>query len=204
MRIVTVSREFGSGGRELGRRLAEALGLSYYDREIISALAESENLDEGYLGSLVDQGFAAGYQYTFHRSFSMMPPPTPRSAQYLAKQHRLIRTLAEKGDCLFVGRGSDVVLAEQRPLRLFVHAGEEAKLRRCRERAPEDEKLSDKALISKMKQIDRARADCHDVISEYPWGDRRGYELCINTTNVEIKEIIPALAEYAGRWFEKK
>ena len=204
MKTVTVSREFGSGGRELGRRLAEALGLRYYDREIISALAESENLDEDYLGSLVDQGFAAGYQYTFRRSFSLMPPPTPRSAQYLAKQHRLVRALAEKGDCLFVGRGADVVLAEKRPLRIFVHAAEEAKLRRCRERAPEDEKLSDKALVSKMKQIDHARADCHDVIAEHPWGDRRGYELCVNTTDLEIEEIIPALAEYAGSWFRKK
>lgn len=204
MKIITVSREFGSGGRELGKRLAEAMGLRYYDREIISELAKREKLDEDYVESLVEQGFASGFQYTFRRSFSAMPPKTPRSAQYLAEQHKIIRTLAEKGDCLFVGRSSDAVLSELEPLRIFVHAEPWAKLKRCRERAAEDEKLSERTLISKMKQIDKARADCHDVIAPFPWGDRRGYELCVNTTGIEIKEMIPVLAEYAVRWFDRE
>ena len=79
-----------------------------------------------------------------------------------------------------------------------------AKMERCRKRAAEQENMTDRELERKIKQLDKARASNHDMVSTYPWGDRRGYQLCINTTGLEIKAIIPALVSYAEAWFTKR
>jgi cytidylate kinase len=74
---------------------------------------------------------------------------------------------------------------------------------RCRKRASADEKLTDKELERKIRQIDKNRADNHDLISSIRWGDKAGYDLCVNTTNIEIKDIVPVIADYARHYFEE-
>ncbi len=202
-KIITVSREFGSGGRELGKRLADELGVAYYDREILGAIAKECSMDEKYVEAVLDRGFTASYPYTFRRSFAILPGGANQSAKLLAEQHKIIRSLAEKGDCVIVGRSADVILEENRPLKLFVYADMAAKLQRCRERAPEDEDLSDKELERKIRQIDKGRAATHGVVGDYPWGDRRGYHLCVNTTGLDIKALAAQVAAYARFWFQE-
>ena len=194
--IITVSREFASGGRELGKRLADALGYSYYDREIVAALAEKTGLDENYLASSTETGVMTQFPIHFARSFTQMPAVSGDSVKLMSMQTSLIKDIAAKGDCVIVGRAADSILEEYSPFRIFVYADEVSKLARCRQRASEDEDLSDREMLRAMKRIDKARADFHDIISEYKWGDKGGYDLCINTTNVVIKNVIPALADY--------
>ena len=201
-RIITINREFGSGGREIGKRLAQALSMSYYDHEICTKIAKESNLDENYVSNLVEKGISNTMPLTFSNSISLIPAFVETAPLLLAKQHKLIKELAGKSDCLFVGRGADAVLSELNPLRIFVYAEEASKLKRCHERAPQGENLSDKELIRKMKQIDRARATNHDLVADYDWNDKFAYDLLINTTNVEIKSIIPSLTAYADAWFK--
>lgn len=74
MNVITISREFGSGGREVGKRLADALGYAYYDREILTALAESTEMEETYLEHILERGAAAPpYPLAFGRTFSQLP-----------------------------------------------------------------------------------------------------------------------------------
>lgn len=120
----------------------------------------------------------------------------------MAEQHKLIRSLAQKGDCVIVEKSADVVLADFQPLKLFIYAEISSKLERCQKRAARDEKLSEREMKRKIKQIDKARADSHDLISSYAWGDKCGYHLCINTTGIEIKSAAPQIAAYADYWFE--
>lgn len=130
MKIITVSREFGSGGRELGKRLSDCLGWPYYDREIISAVARRNALDEGYVEDALEQGDFRGVPLTIGRTFAYLPSMPHDSRQLLQEQRRVLRALAAHGDCIIVGRNADLILAEHRPLKLFVYADLESRLRR--------------------------------------------------------------------------
>ena len=195
-KIITVSREFGSGGRELGKRLADALKFSYFDREIVTALAEKTGLDEDYLASSTESAALTQIPIHFARSFSEAPAFSNEAVKLMSMQTSLIKELAEKGNCVIVGRAADSILEEYKPFKIFVYADQDSKLARCRSRAEDGENLTDREMLRAMKRIDDARAEFHDIISEYKWGDKKGYDLCVNTTGVEIKTIIPALAEY--------
>ncbi len=199
-RVITVSREFGSGGRELGKRLADELGFAYYDREIVTTLAKRTGMDEGYLEHQLESGPVVSYPVHFAQSFTQLSAISDTAMQIMSMQSGLIRELAAKGDCVIVGRAADSILEEYKPFKLFVYAEQEAKLARCKSRAREDENLSDKEILRQMKKIDRARAEYHDIIAAHAWGERTGYHLCINTTGIEIKRIVPAVAEYFRLW----
>ena len=121
MKIITVSREFGSGGRELGKRLSDCLGWPYYDREIISAVARRNALDEGYVEDALEQGDFRGVPLTIGRTFAYFPSMPHDSRQLLQEQRRVLRALAAHGDCIIVGRCSDYILREMKPIRIFIY-----------------------------------------------------------------------------------
>ena len=172
MNIITISREFGSGGREVGKRLADALGYAYYDREILTALAEDTRMDTEYLERALEQGsFAALYPVTFGRTFSYH---TGHASGLLARQTKLLHMLAAKDHCVLVGRNANVVLEEYRPLRLFVYADMETKIRRCRERETNGVLRSDQEYEKQIRRVDKQRAKLHAMLCPYPWGDVRG------------------------------
>lgn len=203
MRIITISREFGSGGRELGKRLADALGFAYYDREIVSSIAEKCNLDEGYVENVLRKGLTINVLITFGHTFYFYSDPTSENElKVLNTQQQIIKELALRGDCVMVGRSSGIILEKYNPLRLFVYADMEWKVKRCRERASAEEHLTDRELEKKIRQIDAGRARHQKLLTDRKWGAPEGYDLCINTTNLEIKKIIPGLKEMALCWFE--
>ncbi|MCM1124987.1 MAG: cytidylate kinase-like family protein [Lachnospiraceae bacterium] len=204
MKIVTISREFGSGGRELGKRLADELGFAYYDKEIISKIAENLKMDEHYIEKVLDRGFTVNYPYTFRHSLTVHVYAQNQTAAIMVEQHKIIRLLAEKEDAVMVGGNADIVLSRMHPYRIFVYAGKESKLERCRQRAASDEKMCEYEMERRMKMIDKARSASHDVLSGHRWGDKRAYELCMNTTNAEISEMVPPLAMLAKQYFEKR
>lgn len=197
-KIVTVSREFGSGGRELGKRLADALGLSYIDNEIVEAMSKETALDEKYLEERLNSGILQ-YPVTFAHSFSRIPSASG-SAMLIAQQHKIIRETAARTDCVIVGRGADAVLSDMRPFRIFVYADMQSKIARCKAR--NGESATDKDISREIKRIDKARRITHDLYSSYPWGDKAGYDLMVNTSKCEIKDIAPIIAEYARKYFE--
>ena len=202
MNLITVSREFGSGGRELGKRLAEHLGYAYYDREILTLLAEETALNEEYLDRVLERG--AGMQsfaISIGHTFAAQLGAPQLSANLLARQTQLMKELAQRGNCVIVGRNANVILSELEPLRLFVHAEMPARIARCRARAPEGEQLTDRQYEKNIRQVDRERAKLHDMLCSYDWSDVRGYDLCINTSYRRIKDLIPALGMYAEAWF---
>lgn len=200
-KIVTVSREFGSGGREIGKRLADTLGFKYVDSEIIQAIAEQTKLDENYLRDKLEQGIA-NYPVTIGRTFSQVKSVS-NSAMLIAKQHKIIRDIAAKSDCVIVGRGADVALADLKPFKIFVYAALPSKISRIRSRAQSGEILTDKEIEREIKRIDGARKSTHDLYSPRAWGDKAGYNICINTTDTDVKSIIEPLSEIITAYFDK-
>lgn len=197
MKIVTISREFGSGGREVGTRLADALGFDYYDREIIAAVADKSSFDADYVESMLEKGLPKVFPITFARTFSYPDSAQQNYTKILLAQQQFITEIAKKGrDFVIVGRSADVILADYKPLNIFVYADMDSKLRRCRERAPQDERLSERELMRKIRQVDSGRAGNRELIGNGGWGNKENYDLCVNTTGVEIKKLIPSLTQF--------
>ena len=198
MRIITISREFASGGRELGKRLADALGFQYYDSEIIDEIVRHTDFDAGFIDKVSDGEVSFNFHFGRSFGFSVNQP----AIDVLAAQHKVITELAQRRDCVIVGRLADIILAKEHPLKIFVYSDREHKIARCKERGELHPEATDRQIIRKCRQIDLNRRRTHDTFAPEKWGDRRGYNLCINTAGVDIKTLIPGLKEYALAFFE--
>lgn len=204
-RIITVSRQFGSGGREVGKRLAEALGIAYYDREIITAVAQRSGLAEEYIASISERGVSAYYPITFGHTFSYSAGIIDPQVEVMSEQNKLLKSLAQKGDCLIVGRCADVVLREYEPFNLFIYADPDSKVERCRARQSEDEKkLSDGELKRRMAKVDKDRSRYRALLTDSRWGDPAAYHLCVNTTGWDMHALVNTLSPLVNGWFEQK
>lgn len=205
MSIITISREFGSGGRELGKRLADQLHFPYYDKEILTAVAQQKGLDEEYVEKVFEGGALRQFPITVGRTFSSAGvfQHQRNKTEFLLKQQQILKEFAQKGNCVIVGRGADVILKEYLPLNLFVYADMSSKVKRCRQYAGKYEQLTDHELEIKIRQIDHNRKEYYEILKGDKWGAKENYQLCINTTGIQISEIAPILAEYAQYWFRR-
>ena len=127
----------------------------------------------------------------------MLPDPALQpSIEIFSEQHRLLRELSEKSDCIIVGRCADYILKEKNPFRIFVYADGASKLKRCMERQPADETLTEREMKKQMAALDRIRAQYYSYFSDQKWGAREHYDLMLNTSGRNIKKTAAALAEY--------
>ncbi|UKI20486.1 MAG: cytidylate kinase-like family protein [Oscillospiraceae bacterium] len=205
MNIITISREFGSGGRELGKRLADIKGYDYYDSEIIAAVAKKSGMDEAYIENTLSNHGWRNQAITFRGTLASSAYVESSKVQLLLEQKEVITGIAQMGkDCVIVGRNADVILREYEPLNIFVCASAEAKPKRCRERASAGENLSEKELLRRMKRIDGVRRQTRELMTGSQWGQRDAYQLIVNTTQWEIKQLAQAVAYFADCWFGRK
>ena len=195
-KIITISREFGSGGRELGRCLAEALGFAYYDQEIITGIAEKSGLAEEYVNSIVEKRPFTYYPITNAQTLTAAyTPQFDFNVKVYTEQINIIEDLASKSDCVIIGRAADYILREYKPVNMFIHADMESRLQRCRRRAPEDEQLSDSQLKAQIKAVDKNRARYYKFFTNRKWGEKENYTLCINTSTLVIKDLALPLSD---------
>lgn len=202
-KIITISREFGSGGREIGKRLADELQIDYYDKEIITEIANKTGLSEEYIKNISEKG-NYGYPFQFAKSFTLYSNLQSNQTEILVATTKVIKEIAQRGNCIIVGRGASVILNDYNPMNIFVYADIESKINRCRMKAENKESLTDKEIKNKIIQIDKDRKKYNNIISNLEWGDKSNYNLCINTSGIEIKTIIPSLADYIENWFRGK
>ena len=205
MRIITISREFGSGGRELGKRLADLTGFDYYDSEIISAVAKNSGMDKHYVENALTNHGWQNHSITFRGTLGSSAYIQSSKINLLLEQKKVIEQIATFGkDCIIVGRNADVILQAYKPFNIFVCADTNAKIKRCMERSSNGENLTEKELFRKMKQIDKVRSQTREIIGGTTFGQRDAYHLTVNTSDWEIKELVPAVADFAERWFGRK
>lgn len=202
-RIITISREFGSGGREIGKRLADELNIAYYDKEIITQIAKETGLSENYINNISEKGIPS-YPFQFAKSFVMYSTLQSNQTEILVKQQEILKQIAKKGDCVIVGRGANIILKEYSPMNIFVYADMDSKISRCHKKATQDEHFTDKEMEKKILQIDKNRRTYHNIISNLDWGDKKNYNLCINTSGIEVKNIISPLAKYVENFYGGK
>ncbi len=204
MNIITISREFGSGGRELGKRLADILGYDYYDREIIAAIAENKGLDEGYVEEMLSNHIWRNISLTYAHSFALPSMIQDQQISLMIEQTNVIKEITKAGkNCIIVGRNADVISEEYSPFNIFVCADMEAKIDRCLERAESSERLTRKEVEQTIRRIDKNRARTRQIVSDTKWGDRSAYHLIVNTTDWNIKELAPVVADYVKAWLNR-
>ena len=196
-KIITIGRQFGSGGRELGRRLAEELGYQYYDKEIITEISNQTEMSEGYVRKIIDSSPRHLFPITIGHSIAYADNYYLKQVQSVYKaQSDIIQDLAKKSDCVIIGRCADYILRNYNPFRLFVYATIDSRINRCMEKADPNEVYNDKEIKQKIHEIDKNRAKYYEFYSGREWGHVENYDLCINTTNKVIKELVPCVANF--------
>lgn len=191
--LITVGREFGSGGRELGRRLADELGIAYYDNEILEEIIKETPYSKAYVQEICESRPTTLYPIHFGVSWAHSNAPLNQTMDVYAKQNEVLHKLASASSCVIIGRAADYVLKELHPFRIFVYADMESKIKRCRERNA-DKNITDKEIIKHIKKIEKGRRSFYDFYTNSKWGDRNNYDLLINTTNQDIKKLAHILS----------
>ena len=177
-KVITISREFGSGGREVGFRLAQKLGIPFYDKEIISMAAEDSNIaEEAFRANVSVNPFSPLYEI-------------PVSDQVFLAQSQMIRKLEWAGPCVIIGRCSDIIV--ENGFHVFICAGMKKRIERM-QRLESDETV--KKLESRMREIDRKRRDYYQYYSGNEWGNPRNYHLSLNSGKLGIERCVDIIAE---------
>ena len=196
-KIITISREFGSGGRELGRRLAEELSIAYYDQEIVTELIERTGFAKEYVKQAEERIPLPLLPITTAHTFGIGSNiAIEQQLSIYNHESDIIKEMAEKSDCVIVGRCADYVLRDMDPFRIFVYADIDSKMKRCRERGDDAKDLSEKELKQKISSVDKKRSRYYQFYTDNNWGDRINYDLCINTSSKDIKVLAKKLADF--------
>ncbi len=200
MKIITIGREFGSGGRELGKRLADELGFDYYDQEILEAITEKKALVSGYVENALAFHAWRTFPLAFHHSFA--DEHAIHTNELIARKEVLEDIVKIGNDCIIIGQDADVVLKNEDPFKIFVCADLSARIQRCMERAEGVEKeFSEKKMARNIKRIDKYRAQTRELVSGSKWGQRSGYNLIINSTGWKMKDLAKATADFIRSWY---
>lgn len=194
--IITIGREFGSGGREIGARLAGELGFAYYDKEIVSAIAERSQLAEDYVNQVVEHQIRTYYPITIAVSMAAAPEDTVYAINrsIFSAQAEILEELAQKSDCVIVGRCADHILAAYKPFRIYVYADMAHKLARCRANGEDGDGLTDKELEKRIRAVDKARAQYYRFYTGESHDDRLTYDIGINTSTISIQDAVATVA----------
>lgn len=203
-KIITISREFGSGGRELGKRLADVLGYDYYDKEIIEEISKNKNLDKDYVEKCLDNQFWKSVPLSFGRTFTMIKSNTIRDNLLISVQEILLDIARSDKDCVIVGRNADIILNEYNPFKIFVYADIESKINRCIERMDEKENKTRKNIEHQIKSIDKSRMNSREILTDINWKDLSQYHIAINTTDWDLKQLANTLSNVINNWFMVK
>lgn len=187
-RIITISREFGSGGRTIGRKLAEKLGISCYDKELIEKLSRQTGLSEKYIKEHGEYAASANrFSYAFvGRSMNGMS----MSDFLWNEQRKTILDIAAKEPCIFVGRCADYILRDRDDvLNVFIHAPKEIRAKRIVEVYGE----TDVEPLKRLKEKDKKRAINYKYYTEHEWGRAQNYHITLDSSMVGIEGCVDVI-----------
>ncbi len=199
--IITIGRQFGSGGREIGMKLAKDLDIGFYDKEMLERASKDSGIckelfethDEkptsSFLYSLVMDTYSMGYSSSTYTDM-------PLNHKVFLAQFEAIKKIAEEGPCVLVGRCADYALESyENVLNVFIRADLESRIRRiARDTDSTDAKAKD--LIIKQ---DKKRASYYNYYTNKRWGDAESYDLCLNSSKLGIDGTVEAIKDVLAR-----
>ena len=196
--IITIGRQYGSGGAEIGKKLGKKLGLDVYDKEILKMTSDESGIRESYF-HLADE--RAGNRLLYKIVQSLIPENSAPSlgsdlvsADNLFRfQSAVIRRLAQEESCIIIGRCADYVLAGTENLvRVFIYSDMEARIERIRAKGY----YADEEVLKNIRRMDRERRDYHRYYTGKDWEALDNYDLIINSAKIGVDGCVECIADY--------
>ncbi len=192
-RIITISREFGSGGHSIGQMVADLLGYKFYDRELVNKVAQRSGFSPEFIE---ENGEYASARHSLLFSLAMA---NQHSVEVLSiqdklyiEQTRIIEELAEEGRCVIVGRCADYVLRDRKDcLNVFIHSDMESRSRRVLEKYGKTDKAIEKRLAEKDQ---KRKVYCRNYTGRV-WGQAQNYDICLNSGVLGLEACARIIAE---------
>ena len=195
-KIITISREFGSGGRSIGKEVAKRLGIPFYDKELVEQIA----LDSGFAPSFVEENgehspTASRFAYAFSHQAVPGVMNGMSTADFLwSVQCSVIQQLAEQGPCVIVGRNADYILKDRKDvLNVFIHADMDARAERIVRLYGESEKSPE----TRLQEKDKRRKINYQHYTGRTWGVATNYDLCLNSSRLTIDRCVDLIVSLA-------
>lgn len=193
--IIAIGRQFASGGREIGRMLAERLGIGFYDSEALRSEAVKLGIEDGIF-DLFDEKPTRSFL------FSVVMDPyaidsAVNSGKVIEAQRKVIQAAADKGPCVIVGRRADKILEDNKAetvVSVFIAADMEDRTARVKER--EGSEMTEKQLRRYIERKDRERASYYNYFFDGKWGRADNYTMCFNTSQISKEEICDIIIKY--------
>lgn len=194
--IITIGRQYGSGGREIGRKLALRLGIPFYDRELISRAAKKSGFSEDLFDQL-DKRATNSLLYSLTMFGSTGLNGMSLTDQLFLAQANIIREVADSGPAVLVGRCADHVLREyENRFDFFITGSLDDRLQRIQ--THDDYELSGKSPRAALEKMDKQRATYYNYYTGKVWGKSDHYDLCINAGRLGIEESIEVILTYVN------
>ena len=195
-KIITISREFGSGGRSIGRAVAQQLGIPFYDKELVNQIA----LESGFAPTFVEEhGEHSPSRSRFAYAFSHQTVPGVMNGMSTADflwsiQCSVIQQLAEQGPCVIVGRNADYILKDRKDvLNVFIHADLDYRADRIVRLYGESEKSPE----ARLQEKDKRRSINYQHYTGRTWGNAANYHLCLNSGIIGIDRCVELIVAAA-------
>ncbi len=194
--IITIARGYGSGGKQIAKRLAKALDIKYYDRDLIRLVSEHTGINEA-LFNLADETHKKKNPF---RKYVPGQIASPDSNEFLSRENLFnlqadfIRQLAEKDEpCIIVGRCAHHILKDNpNVVKVFIHADSES----CIKNVMEYNGVDDEEAKKLIEKYDRERAQYHKYFTNMEWNDARNYDVCLNTSKVDFDKCVKMIVDY--------
>jgi cytidylate kinase len=192
---ISIGRQFGSGGREVGVRLSELMSVNYYDKKLISEAAKRSGLSGEYIEQAEERTpgllfYALSLGYDFNRGFTC--------DSIFNIEAEIINDIAAKESCIIIGRCADYILRRHpNCLNVFIHAPEEIRIKRVSER----ENISPKEAADLIRKIDKTRLAYYDFYTNKKWGASPSYHLSIDSSVLGIEKSAEFICKYAKTLF---
>lgn len=203
--VITIARSYGSGGRTLGRMLAEGLDIKYYDRELLRLASDESGINEGLFGK-ADEKLKNTALFKIAKKTYTGEVISPDSDEFVTNdnlfnyQAKVIKSLAEEESCVIIGRCADYVLKDfPNVIRLYCYAP----LEDCIAREKNLTALSEKEIIKKIQKVDKHRAEYYKYYTGNDWNDARNYDVCINTASMSYNQLIEVVEKYIAMFTSK-
>lgn len=203
--VITIARQYGSGGRSIGVMLAEKYGVPFYDKDIIRIASEESGIKEEYFGQVDEYVSKAKPSFFKRAGIYKGGLLSPADKDYTSEENlfniqaKVIRDLAAKGSCVIIGRCSNYILKDDpHSLSLFVHASEEFR----REKASEKLSMDGKKLEEYLVKDDKRKMDFYRRFTGGEWFDARNYDLCLNSSKLGYDKCIQEIEHRIKMMYE--
>ncbi|WMI80505.1 cytidylate kinase-like family protein [Anaerotignum sp. MB30-C6] len=194
-KIITISRQYGSGGRIVGKLLAERLGIPFYDNELITLAAEKTGLSKECFINAEETSTSNLLLSLTTLTPSIDSYGLPLNEKIFLVQSQVIKEVAEKGSCVIVGRSADYVLSD---MDNCINVYLQADLKDRVERAVNLYGLTDKNVEASVVKTDKRRASYYTYFTGLKWGKSENYDLILNTSRMELENIVDVIEKYVS------